>query len=361
MKQAPGHSSDRSFRILLLLVGGAFVYMILPFATSLIIAATVVVLAWPMHIRLLKLVRGRQIVAISLSFLVLTLGMFGLVSLVIGLVVPELGQMAGELSDAVQQGAFDRLLDRLHTPAVEGWLNSISGEPADLGASLAAAARKGILTAAGGVAQSLPAMLNVTGRLVLSTLMFLVALASFLTNGPQIIDWIGRLSPLERGHTDRILSIFASFARNVVLAGTATGILQGIVAAIGFALAGVERAALFGTLTAVAAYVPFIGTTLVWLPLVALLVVQERPGAAVFVTIWSLALTGTVDNFVKPFLVRGRSHLPPLLIFLGVFGGLMWFGIIGLLIGPVLAATMTALLTIYEQEVLSRESAEDAE
>lgn len=353
------HPSDRAFRVLLLCVGSAFAYMILPFATSLITAATVVILAWPMHQRVQRLTRGRELLAIILSFLILTAGIFGVVALVIGLVVPELGQLARDLSDEVQAGAFDRLLEQLHTPAIEAWLSSVTGQPIDVGTAIAGAVRQGVVAAAGGVAQALPTVMSITGRLVLSTIMFLIALASFLANGPQIVEWIGRLSPLERSHTDRLLRIFAAFSRNVVLAGTVTGILQGLVAGVGFALAGVERAALFATLTGVVAYVPFVGTTLVWLPLSALLIVQGRPGTALFVILWSLALTGTVDNFVKPFIVRARSHLPPLLVFLGVFGGLMWFGFVGLLVGPVLAATIMALLTIYEQELLSRERAEE--
>lgn len=355
MSGANPNPSDRAFRVLLFCAGGAFAYMILPFATALITAATAVILAWPMHSAILRLLRGREIPAVIVSFLILTVGIFGVAALVVGLVVPELGQLAGDLSEEVQAGALDGLLDRMHTPALESWLQSATGEDVDLGAAVSGAVRQGVLAAAGGVAQSMPTVLNVTGRFVLSTIMFLVALASFLANGPQILEWIKRLSPLERPHTERLIRIFASFSRNVVLAGTVTGILQGVVAGLGYALAGVERAPLFATLTAVVAYVPFVGTTLVWAPLATLLVIQGRTGTALFVVFWSLALTGTVDNLVKPFLVRGRSHLPPLLVFLGVFGGLMWFGIIGLLVGPVLAATFMALLTIYQEEFLGRE------
>ena len=62
-------------------------------------------------------------------------------------------------------------------------------------------------------------------------------------------------------------------------------------------------------------------------------------------------MTGTVDNIIKPLMVRGRSDMPALLVFLGVFGGLLAFGVIGILVGPVLMALLLALLHIYEETV----------
>ncbi len=87
-------------------------------------------------------------------------------------------------------------------------------------------------------------------------------------------------------------------------------------------IAGVERAFLFAVLTGVLAFVPVVGTALAWLPVALLLLLEGRAGAAGFVVIWSIGLTGTVDNPVKPLIVRGRSDMPTLLVFLGVFGGL---------------------------------------
>lgn len=338
-----------ALRVLLLVVGGAFLYMILPFATPLLAAATISVLAWPLRERLRRALWGQELLAVAATFVLVTSGLLGVVALLVGLVLPELGLLVGELSAMVQSDALERATASLRLPALERALSELLGEPVDLGGATGSAARQALGAATSGVAQVLPAILNVTGRAVLSTLIFAVALASFLAQGPQALEWVRRLSPLHRAQTDELLAICASFARNVVLAGAVAGLSQGLVAAIGYSLAGVERVLLLGTLTAVVAYVPFVGTTLVWVPLALLNLVQGRPGAAAFIVFWSLALTGTVDNLLKPWLVRGNSHLHPLLVFLGVFGGLVWFGLIGLLVGPVLAAIAMALLTMVEE------------
>jgi predicted PurR-regulated permease PerM len=123
------------------------------------------------------------------------------------------------------------------------------------------------------------------------------------------------------------------------------------VAGLGYWLGGVDRPLLFAVLTAVLAFVPVVGTAAAWVPVSLLLLLEGHSGGALFVTIWSLALTGTIDNIVKPLIIRGRSSMPPLLVFLAVFGGLLWFGVMGLLVGPVLMALLLALLHIYAESL----------
>lgn len=344
--------TDRSFRLLLLGALAAFAYMALPFATPLLAAAVIVALAWPLHARLLRLVRQRAGLASVLSFVILSAGIVGAVALVLGIALPEIGRLSQDVAAVLEGNQLDELLTRLPLGTVERWLGSVLGERVDLDASVATSVRNGAVAAAGAIASALPGLLNFTGRALLQTIIFLLALISFLRHGPAMLGWVRRVSPLQIEHTDQLFTIFASFSRNVVLAGAAGGVVQGVVAGVGYAIAGVERALLFGLITSVVAYVPLIGTTLVWVPLSLLLIAQGRTGTALFVVIWSLVITASVDNLVKPFIVRGQSQLPTLLVFIGVFGGLAWFGLIGILVGPVLVATLVALLRIYEQQFL---------
>ncbi|MFN7143792.1 MAG: AI-2E family transporter, partial [Myxococcota bacterium] len=101
----------------------------------------------------------------------------------------------------------------------------------------------------------------------------------------------------------------------------------------------------------------FVGTALVWVPLTAQLVLSEQWGTAIFVLAWSIGVTASIDNVVRPLIVRGQSGIHPLLILLGVLGGLQWLGIVGVLIGPVLVAILVTLLTIYTEEVRAESAA----
>jgi len=336
---------------ILLLALAATVWLVRAWLDAVLVAAVVAMLAWPLHERIAASLGRRRRLGTALTLLGLVLGLFAPLAL-LGLVVGrEVVILANEVIDKVQLGTWDGYLRELLRAAPLQDLIRAAGGRTELTEQLEASARAGILTIATTVTGNVPGLLGVTATAVVKVVVFLLALTTFVHRGPEGIAWVRRVSPLSPDHTDRLLGVFAEFARNVVLAGLVAGMSQGLVATLGFWLAGVERTLLFGVLTAVFAYVPLVGTTLVWLPVALLLLAEGRPGAALFVAIWSLALTGTVDNLIRPIIVRGKSDVPLLLVFLGAFGGLGTFGVIGLLVGPVMVAVLLALFRIYEEEL----------
>jgi predicted PurR-regulated permease PerM len=229
-------------------------------------------------------------------------------------------------------------------------LQSWTGDGALLGA-LKDSTQNTALSLVGATTQRLPTLLSGTAHFALDLLIYYLTVASLLYEGPPFLAWALRISPLKPDHTRRLFEVFAEFARNVVLAGLFTGMLQGVVAGIGYWILGVDRPLLFALLTGTLAYVPLVGTALVWLPLSLVAAIQGSWGQAAGILAWSIFLTTSVDNFLKPLLVRGRSNVPPALIFLGVFGGLSWLGLIGILVGPVAVALLLALFKLYEESL----------
>lgn len=341
---------DRPLLVLTLLAGIATVWLVRPYLDAVLVAGVVSILALPLHRWVLRKVGGRRRLATAITLVILTVGIF-VPAGAIGLVVArELYTLANQVADMVQPGAWDTLVRNVARWKPLGWLVDAVGGRTALASTLENAVRDAVLSGAAAVTQRVPNLLSVTFSVVLKTIIFFLGVATLLLRGPDLLDWLRHLSPLPRQHTDRLMAVFEQFARNVVFAGVVGGFLQGVVATIGYSLAGVDRALLFGVVTGVFAYVPLVGTTLVWLPLCLVLLGQDRAGAAIFVAAWSIALTGTVDNMVKPFIVRGKSDVPLLLVFLGVFGGLAGFGFIGILVGPVMVAMLLALLRIYAEQ-----------
>ncbi len=157
-----------------------------------------------------------------------------------------------------------------------------------------------------------------------------------------------------------LFEVFRGLANNLVVAAVVTAALQGCVGWLGYSIAGVERALFAGVLTAVFSFVPMVGAAFIWLPLSLYIGVTHGWAWGLFLVVWSVVLTSSVDNFVKPMLLRGDTNVHPLLIFLAVFGGLVWFGLPGVFLGPVLVALFLALYTIYCEDFLGlpRESME---
>lgn len=340
-----------AFRVLLgaTLLGVA--WLVHPYFQVLTIALITSVLASPVQVGALRLTRGRDYTASVLTTTLLTVGVFGPLGGLAWLLSRELVLMANVLVTSIREGGFDRLLDTLDSPWLLAILSDFGVDRRELSVALADAVQRVSVSVAGGLAASLPNVFSQTAGVILDVVVFYLSVVTLLARGPDLLRWIGTISPLDPRYQQRLFEVFASFARNVVLAGLVCGVLQGAVAAVGYAIAGVDRPFVFGVLTGVLTYVPFVGTALVWVPLTAQLVLSEQWGTAIFVLGWSIGVTASIDNVVRPLIVRGQSGIHPLLILLGVLGGLQWLGIVGVLIGPVLVAILVTLLTIYTEEV----------
>lgn len=341
---------DRAFYVMLVASLLGVIWLFWPFITSLLFAGVTVVVVWPIYLRVLAKVGGRRNVATGLTILGLTVVLVGPAASIIGIGLNQALNTWEQVSSAVRAGRLDAWLTEisawLHTlpPVVTRLLPEGEGL-VDLAKGPAKNAILGLLQLGGDL---LPRALKMTLGAGLQILVYLFSVVVLFVEGPRLIGAARNLLPIDRDYVDRLTDVFARFARTVILGSLVTAALQGLVGAIGFSIAGVERIAFLGTLTSLCAFVPLVGTSVVWIPVaLGLGFGQGEWGWALFVGVWSVALTGTVDNVVKPLLVRGNTDIHPLLIFLAVFGGLYWMELPGLFVGPVLVAMFLALYHIF--------------
>lgn len=130
--------------------------------------------------------------------------------------------------------------------------------------------------------------------------------------------------------------------RAVVYGLTLAALGQGILAGVGYAVAGVQAPVLFGVITALLALVPM-GATLVWLPLGFLLLLTGQFWQGVGLLLWGFLVVSTVDNVIRPLVISGASRVPFWVVLFGVLGGLSAFGTVGLFLGPVILAVLLAV------------------
>lgn len=130
--------------------------------------------------------------------------------------------------------------------------------------------------------------------------------------------------------------------KSVVYGIIGTALVQGFLAGAGFLIAGVPGALLLGVLTCILSVIP-LGPPLIWVPAALWLFEKGETGWAVFLALWGLLIVSAVDNVLKPYFISKGSHLPFILVFLGVLGGVLAFGILGIFLGPTLLAIAYAL------------------
>ncbi|MBF0257737.1 MAG: AI-2E family transporter [Desulfamplus sp.] len=186
---------------------------------------------------------------------------------------------------------------------------------------------------------------SVTAKFFLMTFIFFFV----IQDQKKIFDYIFHLSPLSSTHEKILIEKIKAVAKSALLGTLVTAISQGTAGGIAFAICGLPGF-FWGAVMAFASLIPFVGTSLIWGPAVIWLFLSGSWPYALFLTIWSVFVVGTIDNVVRPLFMKGSAGMGTLLIFFSIIGGLNYFGITGLLYGPMIFGLTIVLLYIYDLE-----------
>jgi predicted PurR-regulated permease PerM len=186
--------------------------------------------------------------------------------------------------------------------------------------------------------------------------MMLIALFFLLVQGEEVVAWLDHISPLRPGQTRELLTEFKKVSFAVIVSTVITAGVQALAALIGYLMARVPHPLFFAGMTFFFAFIPAIGAGVVCLAAAALLALTRHPYAALFLGIWGLVVVGLVDNIVKPYLIKAGMEMRGGVVFFALIGGLGAFGIVGLLVGPLVVALFLALLRIYDRDFRPRQA-----
>ncbi|HYC09962.1 MAG TPA: AI-2E family transporter [Steroidobacteraceae bacterium] len=193
--------------------------------------------------------------------------------------------------------------------------------------------------------------LGVFGTLV-GFFMMLFMLFFFLRDGRSVVESLTRLIPVERARRAQLLRYLGEVTRAVVFGSATTALIEGVIVGIGFAIVGLPSAVVFGVLAMIAAFLPA-GAALVLVPAILYLAFAGRWGAAIFLACW-IAVLWIAENLLRPLLTAHHAKVSTLALFIGAIGGAAAYGILGLVIGPVLLSFVVALVR-FAQESLPAE------
>ncbi|MCA9361231.1 AI-2E family transporter [Candidatus Kaiserbacteria bacterium] len=183
---------------------------------------------------------------------------------------------------------------------------------------------------------------------------FLIAiLGSFylFKDGKRFMEWVVEVSPLPDNEDKIILARLERALRSIAMGTLLLSIVQGTVAAIGFSLFGIDRAILLGSVAALGALLPGIGTAGIMIPAVLYLFFFGSLTNAIGLTVWAIVAIALVDNLLGPYLMSRGNNLHPFVVLLAVLGGISVFGPIGFIIGPVVISLLVVLIEIYMSNI----------
>jgi predicted PurR-regulated permease PerM len=322
-------------------ISSLFLWMIRDFLIALLLAAIIAGGVRPIYRRLVRRLHKRPNVAAGLT--VAMLALLVIVPLIaFGIVVAnqaiDMGRAVNPwVHQQLSSGAMESLFQRYpQLSALRPYRDQILQKAGELGAGLGTF----LVQLAGQAAQQLL-------ELVLFLFVMLYATFYFLVDGPVILRKVLLYSPLPAEDEDKLLGRFLSVARATVKGTLVIGAAQGALGGVAFWAAGIAGAAFWATVMGLLSVIPGLGSALVWVPGVVYLLVMGKTGAALALTLWCALIVGSVDNFLRPWLVGKDTKLPDLMILLSTLGGIVLFGPLGFIIGPIVAALFVTVWDIY--------------
>lgn len=196
-----------------------------------------------------------------------------------------------------------------------------------------------ITSSALGAASNVPELLLQLALIGLSCFFFLI-------DGRKFIDWILQRLPLDRDVQVTLLGSLKETTISSILATLAAAGVQAILMLVSFLSLGIPLAALAAGATFVFAWIPILGSTPVWVGGAIYLYTQDSPGRMTIMILLGF-ITSVSDNLVRPLVLKGKGDIHPLLSLVSIFGGIEMFGILGVFVGPVIAAVVVALLNVW--------------
>ncbi len=339
-------SEDRFRRAFLLLlvisISAAFLAMIRSFLLTILVAAIFTGLFYPLYLRLLALVGGRRPAAAALTVLLGLVLVVGPLATVVGLVTNE----ALRVSEAVrpwvrefveQPSALQHILERL--PFYDR-IQPYNAQILERGGELVGNFGRFFVS-------SLSNTTRVTVAFLFDFFIFLYTMFFLLMDGPDMLRAIMRLLPLSDGEKAQMLDKFVSVSRATLRGTLVIGVIQGSLAGLAFWVVGIQGALFWATIMIVLSVLPLVGGALVWVPAAIFLAVAGYWGQAIGLALFCALVVGSVDNVLRPRLVGRDTKMHDLLILFSTLGGIIGFGPIGFIVGPVLAALFLTSWEIF--------------
>lgn len=324
--------------VVLILAAACFL-VLRPFLGAMVFAAVICVSSWPLYQWLLRRMKDRN----NLAAFTMTLSLVLVVILPLALTAYNLADNIAIIYDAVKQAV------EAGPPGPPAWLEAIPivGQSAAEYWSLIANSREEMVALAKRMLEPGKDIL-LAGGMLLGQGVIEMSLAAFVSfffyrDGAALLRMLNTLMNRLLGMSAaKILGVISNTVQGVMYGLLGTALAQGIVATIGFVIAGVPAALLLGAATAVLSLIP-VGPPLIWGGAAIWLFYQDSVGWGIFMLLWGLLLISSVDNVVKPLLISRGSKLPFVLVLFGVMGGVLAFGFIGVFIGPSLLAVGISL------------------
>ncbi|HMF90075.1 MAG TPA: AI-2E family transporter [Candidatus Angelobacter sp.] len=325
--------------------------LVRPYAAPILFALVVAIVFYPLHRYSQRAFRNRSGSAILTTLVTLLLTVIPLTFLLIAISSELRGLYQSLAVRSAGEGGVTAYL--LHSSErITSWISAHLPIPA-------VNLRSVLLSRVESASTSLVRLgANLVGNvfsLAANAVIALVVLFFLFRDGENAMAKVMAALPWEQARLTELRTRISSAVTTNVYGGVVVGALQGTLTGLSFWALGIDSPVLWGVVTAVLSLVPMFGSALVWLPASIVLMFTGHVVKGVILLVLGIAVIGTVDNIVRPIIIHKSLRLHPILVLFSILGGVQLFGVLGVLVGPVILSVTAALLAMVQQELSSRD------
>jgi len=325
-----------------------------PFLSALLTGAIIAYLSYPLYLKALPYAKNKNITASLVSIFIVLLFTIPFIILV-GLIAQEAYYTYQTLSDQKLGTNFLNVVCKdenwLLCKTTNFFVSFLPNKNLDYYLQTTIEKITGfIIFNASSFVASIPTIL-------LNFFVMIFVVFYLLKDGDIISKRIKNIIPLKESHKQQVIERFHNITYAVFYGNISLAVLQGILGIIGFFVLGVPSPLLWGFVMMLFALIPYFGTAIIWLPAALNLIfigyLQNSSASTIkgiILIVYGVLIISTIDNVLKPKIIGSKAQVHPILVLLGVLGGLNLFGFIGLILGPVMLALLMTFINIYEKE-----------
>ncbi|UPT78524.1 AI-2E family transporter [Sulfurovum sp. XGS-02] len=346
MKKEIPNKFQQGFVLLLLFIAlMGFIGMIHEFLIALILAAIFAGLLYPFYRKLFYHLKKRSSLA-AVTTLIIAALTFGLpLAAFTGMVTGEAIEITKKARPLVQEVLDNNLSLGEQIPE---WL-PFKEKLEPFHETIVKKASEATNAMGSWLVSSLSSATKGTVGFFISLFIMFYAMFHFLIHGPQLLRTLSALLPLSEEDRSEVMSRGLMVTRASLKGIIIVGVVEGILVGLSLWMAGIEGSAFWGSVVFLLAAIPGLGASLIWLPAALYLLFTGSTGWGIALVVWGVLVVGMVDNILRPWIVGNDAKLPDLVILISILGGIISFGPLGIIIGPVIAALLDTILNIYKK------------
>ena len=292
----------------------------------------------PLYKKLLKVFRERNTSALAICLLIVLV-----IFIPLWFLIPIMMQQAFSAFTLVQSIDIAGFVERIFPTAAEQFKQDMTGVIWDFVGDLTSSTISTLI----GFLLNLPSVL-----LNLAVLIFVFFFS--LRDQDKLKAFVSEISPFAKEKQELLIKHFKGITSSIIFGYILVGLIQGVLLGVGLLIFGVPNALVLTLFAIFASILPVIGPWLVWIPVAIYLLSTGQIGVAIGFILYSAILVSSIDNIIRPYIVSRKTGISSAVVLVGMIGGLFVFGILGIILGPLILGYLILFLEAYRNKSLSK-------